>query len=50
MSGMEALKLLDSRIKEYQERKIEMYKIVILDYSMPQMDGTQVALEIRKRL
>ena len=27
-----------------------MYKIIILDYSMPHMDGPQVALEIRQRL
>ena len=28
----------------------EMYKLFLLDYSMPEMDGPQVAIEIRKIL
>ena len=28
--------------------KTKMYKIILLDYSMPEMDGPQVATEIRK--
>ncbi len=27
-----------------------MYKIILLDYSMPEMDGPQVAIEIRRLL
>ena len=25
-----------------------MYKVILLDYSMPEMDGPQVAIEIRR--
>ena len=27
-----------------------MYRIILLDYSMPEMDGPQVAMEIRRIL
>ena len=50
MSGQEALTLIEARIQQFQLQSQEMYKIIILDYSMPQMDGPQVALHIRQRL
>ena len=33
-----------------EKGKAEMYKLIILDYSMPEMDGPQVAIELRKML
>ncbi len=43
-SGQEALHLLD-----VQHTKHEPYNLVLLDWKMPQMDGLDVAREIRKR-
>ena len=34
-----ALPIVMDRIKKVQEGTAQMYKLVLLDYSMPQMDG-----------
>ena len=39
MSGKQALILLNKRIHLVQLGKAEMYKLVLLDFSMPEMDG-----------
>ncbi len=44
LSGPEALQML-----ELQHAKHEPYNLVLLDWKMPEMDGVEVAREIRKR-
>ena len=50
MSGKQALQLIDQRIEEVKTGKAEMYNLVLLDYSMPEMNGTEVAEQIRSKL
>ena len=50
ISGKGALQLIEKRISKLLEENVAMYKLVIIDYNMPHMDGSQVALEIRQRL
>ena len=50
MSGAQALSLLKKRVEKVIAGEAEMYKLFLLDYSMPEMDGPQVAIEIRKLL
>ena len=50
MSGVKALALINERISKVKAGEAEMYKLLMLDYSMPEMDGPQVATEIRKLL
>ena len=40
LSGPQALNLLDARIQLEQKNKAQMYKIVIVDFCMPEMDGS----------
>ena len=39
MNGKMAIKLVEDRIKLCEQTEAAMYKIVMLDYSMPDMDG-----------
>ena len=39
MSGEQALTQLHNRVKKVKLGKAEMYKLLILDFSMPKMDG-----------
>ena len=39
MSGAQALTLIQQRIQKVKQGDGEMYKIVLLDFSMPEMDG-----------
>lgn len=39
MSGKEALALFDRRIQLLLKGKVEMYRLALLDFSMPVMDG-----------
>ena len=39
MSGSKAIDIIEARIQLYEERQVDMIKIVLLDYSMPDMDG-----------
>ena len=48
LDGREALGLIQARIEQVYRGEASMYKVILLDYSMPEMDGPQVALEIRK--
>ena len=49
LNGNEAIKLVQSRIEKVQCGQIASnYKVILLDYSMPEMDGPQVATEIRR--
>ena len=47
MNGKEALSKLTQRIELVYRGEASMYDIILLDYSMPEMDGPQVAIEIR---
>ena len=48
LNGFKAIILIQSRIELFSKGKTSMYKVVLLDYSMPEMDGPQVAIEIRR--
>ena len=49
LNGNEAIKLVQSRIEQvYRGQIASVYKVILLDYSMPEMDGPQVAIEIRR--
>ena len=50
MGGQFALQMIQERLEMVLEGSQEMYKIILLDYSMPGMDGPQVAIETRKLL
>ena len=45
-SGLRALDLIKDRIKSYAEKKTPLYEIILLDFSMPGMDGPEVAQRI----
>ena len=45
-----AIAKIENRVKEMIEDETPMYKIMILDYSMPEMDGPQVAIKVREIL
>lgn len=47
-SGKQALDLMQQRIELVYRDEAKMYDIILLDYSMPEMDGPQVAIEIRR--
>ena len=48
-SGSMALQVIKNRMDQIKTRKTaEMYKIILLDYSMPDMDGPEVATLIRE--
>ena len=44
LSGKEAIKLIEHRIACH----VKVYKLVMLDYSMPELDGPQTAIRIRQ--
>ena len=48
LNGKEAIKMIQSRIEKVYFGQASMYGVILLDYSMPEMDGPQVALEIRR--
>lgn len=49
-SGKQALNLIQNRLELVYAGKASMYKVIMLDFSMPEMDGPQVAIEIRRML
>ena len=49
--GQEALDLINTRLEEcYKDSGVKMYKVILLDYSMPKMDGPEAAIKMRKML
>ncbi len=48
LTGPQAIKLVESRLELLKSGEAPMYQIVFLDYSMPEMDGPQVALGMQK--
>ena len=49
-SGEQALQLIEERTKRNTEEGVPMYKIVLLDYSMPEMNGPEVATKLIHQL
>ena len=47
LSGNAALALIEKRLEAVNRGEASMYKLILLDYSMPEMDGPQVAIAIR---
>ena len=49
-SGANALTLIEIRLKEVIAGNAPMYKAILMDYSMPEMDGPCSSIAIRKLL
>ena len=47
LSGPIALELIKERLNKVLQGQAVMYKFILMDYSMPEMNGPQTALEIR---
>ena len=47
LSSFDALALIRTRLDEVLEGRANMYKIIMLDYSIDEMDGPQIASAIR---
>ena len=47
LNGQDAIQKVKTRITDVEQNKTEMYKIIFLDYSMPDINGPEVAQEIR---
>ena len=45
-SGIEAIGIIENRIADTLFGQGKMFKIILLDYSMPEMDGPAVARKI----
>ena len=45
-SGVQALNIIEDRIENFLLGRQKMFKLILLDYSMPEMDGPAVAREI----
>ena len=50
LDGELALRKIKERITKFKEDGTAIYKIIFLDYSMPEMDGPMVVQEIHKIL
>lgn len=48
LSGADAITSIENRLALAEEGKGEMYKLVLLDYNMPEMDGPAVAKRIHE--
>ena len=49
-SGPEALEMIEQRIVNVENGKGEMYKAILLDFSMPEMDGPTTSRRLREML
>ena len=47
LSSFEALNLIRTRLAEVIQGRATMYKMIMLDYSIDEMDGPQIAIAIR---
>ena len=50
ISGSDAIRLIDDRIMEYLTMDTPMFKLILLDFSMPDMDGPEVYLKLTKTM
>ena len=50
MVSTRAVKLVEDRIAKVKEGKAEMYKILLIDYSMPDFDGLELIQRLRSML
>ena len=47
LSSFEALSLIRTRLAEVIQGRATMYKMILLDYSIDEMNGPQIAIAIR---
>ena len=47
LNGQDAIQKVKTRITDVEQNKTEMYRIIFLDYNMPDINGPEVAQEIR---
>ena len=51
VSGQIAVNLVTKRLQEMSNLPaIKMYKLILLDYAMPEMDGLETCVMIRERI
>ena len=48
--GEEALQMICMRIELYLEQKVPIYELLLLDYSMPDLQGPEVSVTVRREL
>lgn len=46
MTGNQAIELFKQRISAYREQGVPLYKVFLVDYSMPGMSGPEMAEQI----
>ena len=47
-NGREALKIVKARAKLFVKQEAPMFKIILMDYSMPEMDGPTTVKNMKK--
>lgn len=47
ISGDKAINLVKKRLENMERSNSEMYKLIFLDFSMPDLDGPQTSTAIR---
>ena len=50
ISGGDAISLIDNRIMEYLTIDTPMFRLILLDFSMPDMDGPEVYRKIKQTM
>jgi len=48
LNGKIALKLIQQRFEQVRAKQGRMYRLILLDFSMPEMDGPELARELKK--
>lgn len=48
LNGKEAIELIKHRFELVHANQGRMYRLILLDYSMPEMDGPECSREIKK--
>ena len=47
LSGSNAIELIKERLRKLLQGQASMYKFILMDYSMPEMDGPETSENIR---
>lgn len=50
VSGKMAISLVRNRLREMRKSPVKMYRLILLDYAMPEMDGLETCQGIRQTI